>query len=132
MDKHCVSCHRPDSGNEKAAPFDLTAAKSYDSLLGFAEEDLKKLAFEKSRSLVGECPAAQSKLLALLIQGKGLTQEKGLAQEKGHEGVTLDAESLDRLITWMDVYAHRLGSFSPEQEDRLRQFRQQLAPMLTD
>lgn len=31
----------------------------------------------------------------------------------------LDAESLDRLVTWMDTYAQKQGSFSAEQEREL-------------
>ena len=42
----------------------------------------------------------------------------------------LDAEGLQRLIVWMDLYAQRQGSFSPEQEKELQQFRDQMAGML--
>ena len=33
--------------------------------------------------------------------------------------IPLDGESLDRLVTWMDTYAHRQGFFSPDQEKQL-------------
>jgi hypothetical protein len=118
LDKHCVSCHRLGSGNEKAARLDLTSPKSYDSLIGFGGENLKKLAFERSRSVPGECTAAKSKLLALL------------KQEKGHEGVRLDAESLNRLITWMDLYAQKQGCFGEAQEKELLKLREVWADML--
>jgi hypothetical protein len=146
LDKHCVSCHQPgaagrsggretlgrksasaDSGaalrasgseNEKAARLDLTAAKSYDSLLGFGGEDLKKLAFERGRSIPGECTAAKSKLLALLNP------------KKGHEGVRLPGEDLNRLITWMDLYAQKLGCFTDAQEKELLKLRDAWANLL--
>jgi len=111
LDKHCVSCHAPRSANAKAVALDLTAAKAYDNLLTFADTDLKKLAFEKDRSAVGDCPARKSKLLAVLRSGEQ------------HKDVHLDRDSLDRLVTWMDVYAQRQGYFSPEQEEQLRELR---------
>ena len=120
LDKNCVSCHRPDSPDEKGCRLDLTAAKAYESLLEFGGKDLRQLAFEKDRSVVGECCARKSKLLALL---------KG---EKGHAGVCLDAESLGRLVIWMDLYAQRLGHFSDQQEKQLADLRRDLAPMLAE
>jgi hypothetical protein len=120
LDKNCVSCHRPDGPDEKGRRLDLTAAKAYESLLEFGGKDLRQLAFEKDRSIVGECCARKSKLLALL---------KG---EKGHEGVRLDAESLGRLVIWMDLYAQRLGHFSDQQEKQLADLRRELAPMLAE
>lgn len=119
MEKHCVRCHRPDSDDAKAAKLDLTAAKSYDSLIGYADKDLEKLAFEKDRSTPGDMPARKSRLMGLLLK------------EGGHEGVKLDADALNRLFTWMDTYAHRQGHFSDGQEEELRRLRQQWAAMLT-
>jgi hypothetical protein len=51
---------------------------------------------------------------------------------KGHYGVKLDDDGFTRLVTWMDTYAQRLGSFSAEQERELQKFRQQVAAMLED
>ena len=98
LDKSCISCHRPGSGNAQAAHLDLTSPKSYDSLLSFGGKNLQQLAFERDRSIVGDCPARKSKLLALL------------RSDKGHQGVRLDADSLNRLITWMDLYAQCAGA----------------------
>jgi hypothetical protein len=117
LDKNCVSCHRPGSGNEKGARLDLTAAKAYDSLLSFGGKDLRQLAFERDRSIVGECAARKSKLWAIL------------KDEKGHEGVRLDAESLGRLAVWMDLYAQRLGHFSDRQETELRELRERVTAL---
>ena len=120
LDKQCVSCHKPNSGNVKAAKLDLTPGKAYQALLGFGNKNLHQLAFEKDRSLVGKCPAKQSKLWTLLTA------------EQGHEGVRLDADSRDRLATWMDTYAHRQGHFSVAQEEELRQLRRKLAALLAE
>ena len=118
LDRYCVACHGPASDDAKAAQFDLTPARSYQALISYSDEDLKKLAFEKPQSIVGDCPARKSKLMALLTEGDG------------HEGVRLDADSFDRLVTWMDTYANVQGSFSPEQEQQLRQLRQDWAHLL--
>jgi len=44
--------------------------------------------------------------------------------------LSLDADSFNRLVTWMDVYAQRQGSFSKRQEQNLREFRREMAAML--
>jgi hypothetical protein len=119
LDKLCTSCHYPTSDNKLAAKFDLTDTNSYNNMLAFADNDLKELAYEKDRSLVGQGPAANSKLLQLLTDGKG------------HQKVKLDPDSYNRLVTWMDVYAQKQGHFSNQQEQQLIAFRKQLAPILT-
>jgi hypothetical protein len=118
LDRLCVECHRPDAQDLAAARFDLTPEKSYDSLMALGDGDLEKLALEKDQSLIGQCVAANSRLLALLTEGEG------------HEGVRLDPDSFDRLVTWMDLYAQRTGSFSEEQEEELRRFRQEFSHLL--
>ena len=112
LDRDCVGCHDPASTQARASKLDLTAARSYQSLISFGGDDLKKLAFERDRSIPGQAAAANSKLYRLL------------AQAGGHEGVRLDAESLQRLVTWMDTYAQRQGHFSDAQERELEQIRQ--------
>ena len=120
LDKSCVSCHQPDSTNEIAAHLDLSPAASYENLLSFADKDLEKLAFEKDRSIIGQCTAVQSKLL------------KVLANSKEHEDLKLNEDDFNRLVTWMDVYAQRLGSFSEHQEEQLRELRQRMMPLLAE
>ncbi len=39
----------------------------------------------------------------------------------------LDPDAWSRLLTWMDTYGQRRGSFSEEQEEQLRQLRERLA-----
>ena len=116
LDNHCVSCHHPGAEDPQAAAFDLTPSRSYESLVHYADGDLFDLAFEKDQSFVGECPAQNSKIMALL--------------REGHHDVRLDSESLERLTTWMDTYAHRQGHFSPEQEEALHRLREQWSEML--
>lgn len=120
LDELCVSCHRQDGNDDKAARFALTIEHSYENLLSYADKDLEKLAFEKDASLAGQCVAANSKLLALLTQ------------QAGHAGVQLDSGSFERLVTWMDVYAQELGSFGPDQERQLYALRQRLSPILAE
>ena len=120
LDKSCVSCHGPAGSDTKAVAFDLGPAKAYENLISFADKDLEKLAFERDKSFVGRCPASNSKLLAMLTG------------PDGHEGVRLDDDSLERLITWMDVYAQRLGSFSEQQEQQLRELRRKWALLLAE
>ena len=107
LDKHCVSCHNPDNDKTDAGKINLTAASSYQTLLAFAGKDLEKLAFERDRSVPGQCVAQQSKLLAHLRAGHG----------------KLSAKELYPLVVWMDLYATRIGSFSPEQEKELEEIR---------
>jgi len=117
LDRHCTECHDPKSTHARASKLDLAAARSYQSLMSFGGEDLKKLAFERDRSIPGKGTAANSKLYALL------------AQPSGHEGVRLDPESLVRLVTWMDTYAQRQGHFSETQERELEKARQTWAAL---
>ena len=118
LDRHCVGCHQPQSDGRQKEILDLTAAQSYDNLLAFGDQDLHNLAFERDRSIVGQCAARRSKLWAIVTD------------PSGHEGVHLDVESRARLAVWMDLYAPRQGYYSAEQEVKLRQLRDKLAPML--
>ena len=120
LDRHCVECHRAGGKDAQAAKLDLTAANAYQALLTFGGGDLKKQAFERDRSLPDQAVAANSKLWKLLTQ------------PDGHQDVKLDADSLDRLATWMDTYAQRLGSFSEQQERELLAFRRDLGPLLSE
>jgi hypothetical protein len=120
LDKSCVSCHSPGSNDKNAAQFDLTAKNSYQNLMSFAEKDLEKLAFERDASIVGQSPAMHSKLLNFL------------RHPDGHQGVHLDDDSFERLATWIDVYAQKLGSFSEEQEQELRVLRRNIRSLLAE
>jgi hypothetical protein len=120
LDKSCVSCHKTGSGDKIAAKFDLTAENSYQSLISFAQKDLEKLAFEKDASIVGQSSAVQSKLFALLTK------------PDGHRRVHLNEDSFERLATWIDVYAQKLGSFSEQQEQELIDLRRKFRSILAE
>jgi hypothetical protein len=118
LERHCVKCHR--SGAE-AAEADLTPPKAYETLVSYGgERSLRQHVlnrYNERRSTAGACAARSSALLQLL--------------REGHHEVELEATERERLITWMDCYAQVSGSFSPDQERRLRQLRSQLAFLLT-
>ena len=120
LDRQCVECHRPDAKDALAAKLDLTPAKAYATLLSFGGEDLKKHAFERDRSLPGEGTAASSKLWKLL------------SAPAGHEGVKLNADSANRLLTWLDTYAQRTGHYSEAQERQLVELRKTCADLLAE
>ncbi|HEY3320203.1 MAG TPA: discoidin domain-containing protein [Planctomycetota bacterium] len=143
LDQNCISCHKEapkvagaeyadaDEGasvvdpepqkeptpEQKAAALELTAGKAWKNLLNFGNKDLQKLVYERDRSTVGDTPSRKSKLLAAL-------------KDKNHESVKLDAAAMERLITWMDVYAQQKGHYSDKQEEQLIEFRQKLTGML--
>ena len=114
----CVACHRPDADDPAAAALDLTPTAAYQNLLEFAEGDLRKLAFERDRSYAFDMPARQSRLYRLLTG------------PEPHYDVRLSAEDRRRLATWMDTYAQYSGSFSPQQEQQLRELRDRHAHLL--
>jgi hypothetical protein len=120
LDRHCVECHRPGSQDAIAAKLDLTPAHSYATLLGFGGEDLKKQALERDRSVPRQAVAANTRLWQCLTQ------------PDGHQGMKLSPDSLDRLATWMDTYAQRLGHFSDEQERQLQELRRSLSGVLAE
>jgi catechol 2,3-dioxygenase-like lactoylglutathione lyase family enzyme len=123
LERHCVRCHNPKSDDPRSARFDLTAAKAYGSLTGYGKPSLAEHALARNRqgfSVEGAGAAATSPLLARLTD------------PKGHYDLKLDAEGLERLLTWMDTYAQRLGSFSEEQERELLELRRRHADLLIE
>ena len=120
LNRSCTDCHNPGAADVKAARFDLTAQNAYRNLLAFGEKDLERLAFEKDKSEVGHGVARQSKLLALL------------QDDDAHKAVRLDEGDLDRLVTWMDTYAHEQGHFSLEQEQQLLALRDRYRHLLEE
>jgi hypothetical protein len=116
LDARCVSCHRPGGSG---ARFDLRPEVSYGTLVGYGRPSLREhvqTRYYAGRSIVGQGAASTSPLLALL--------------RKGHQGVQLRPDEIERLVTWMDTYAQRLGSFSAAQEAELIELRRRWAPLL--
>ena len=69
---------------------------------------------------MGQSATLQSKLFAMLTQ------------PDGHKGVHLNDDSYERLATWIDVYAQKLGSFSEEQEKQLIALRRSIHSLLAE
>ncbi|MBL9138109.1 MAG: discoidin domain-containing protein [Verrucomicrobiales bacterium] len=123
VEARCVSCHQPGAKDEQAAKFDLTRDRAYDALVGFGKPSLRDqvwTAYRRGSSIAGDGIATRSALLALL-EGP-----------EGHAGVRLTRDEYDRIVTWMDTYAQRLGHFDDAQESELLQLRQAWAEFLDD
>jgi hypothetical protein len=118
LDQQCVRCHKP--GTE-GAEWDLSPGTAYSTLIAYGTRNtlqgnvLKRYA--AGRSLPGTEGARQSPLTRLL--------------QRPHYDVALTAGDWERIITWMDLYSQRSGSFSSQQETELRDRRQQWSPLLT-
>ncbi len=114
LDQQCVSCHSPQSKDAVAAKLDLTAPKSYETLVSYGKPSLQDQVWHGYRqgySVETEGLAARSALLTLL------------RQPGGHHGATLDDEALERFVTWMDAYAQLTGAFDAAQEKDLEALR---------
>jgi hypothetical protein len=121
LEARCVSCHQPGGRDPAAAKYDLTADRAYDSLVGYGKPSLRDQvwsAYRTGASREGDGIAARSALRALL-DAPG-----------GHYDVRLDAAERERLDTWMDTYAQRLGHFDDEQERQLEDLRRDCAGLL--
>lgn len=121
LDKHCVKCHKPDARDRDAAKFDLTSAKSYETLINYGSPSLVqsvKASYQRGNSLEGDAGARISPLM------------KKLLEPNGHQGVVLDDDSFSRFVTWLDTYGQRLGSFSHEQERQLIALKEQSVELL--
>ena len=116
LEKHCVSCHRPGTEGGK---YDLTAQKSYETLVAYGSPSLRdhvKERYQEGRSIAGGGAARTSQLWKLA--------------DGSHYDVRVTPEDRERLITWMDTYAQLRGSFGPEQEEQLRDLRRRMASLL--
>ncbi len=123
LDRQCVSCHHAQATNAVAAKFDLTPAKAYDTLVSFGKpsvHDQVWAAYRRGFSVPGDGIAQRSALLALLDS------------PQGHHEVHFDADARERLLTWLDTYAQRLGHFSDEQERELIELRRGSAGLLIE
>lgn len=123
LDRQCVSCHDAQSRDLQAAKWDLTPAKAYDTLVGYGKPSLTDqvwTAYRRGYSIEGEGITRRSALWTLLTN------------PKGHAGVHLDAAARERLATWMDTYAQRLGVFSEDQAKRLEDLRKAQADLLVE
>jgi len=121
LDRQCTPCHKSQSPDIKAAHLNLTAGKSYESLIAFGKPSLQDQVWQGYRqgfSVEGQGIAASSALTALLRKPEAPC------------GAKLSTADWERLITWMDSYAQRLGAFDSAQEEALVQLRTQSADLL--
>jgi hypothetical protein len=123
LNARCVSCHRPESTNVAAAKIDLSPAHAYDTLVAYGKPSLRDQVWEGYRR-------------GFSIPGEGIAERSALRKlfdaDQGHNGVLLEADDRDRLITWMDTYAQRAGHFSEAQERELTELRGSSDHLLAD
>ena len=118
LDAACVECHRP--GGEGGSIV-LTADRSYETLVNFGAPSLQEHVlqrYQEGQSQAGACAAASNPLWKLL--------------EAGHYGVMLDRQESARLISWMDTYGQRSGSFDADQAAELVRLREHSAEISSD
>jgi cytochrome c553 len=119
LERQCVRCHRPGAEGD-GAKSDLTAASAYQTLVDYGgPQSLRQHVLDRwneRRSKAGAGAASTSPLLRLL--------------RGGHYEVALSAGDWERLVTWLDTYGQLRGSYSPEQEDRLRRLREEMKSLL--
>ncbi len=123
LDSQCVRCHNPQSDDALAAAFDLSPEKSYETLVDFGEESLRKRVLEGYRrgfSIAGDTPARGGSLWAWL------------EKHPEHHGVRFTKDARERFIVWMDLYAQRAGCFDEEQEKRVAALRLKWADLLIE
>ena len=120
LDRSCVSCHGPRGTDSAAVAFDLSSsAASWERMVSYGSPSLRDdvmARYNEGKSIAGAGPASHSPVLALL--------------RAGHHGASLDPDSLERLVTWMDLYGQRQGYFSDEQEQRLIDLRRTIASVI--
>jgi hypothetical protein len=115
LETHCVGCHRPGA---EGAKWNLTKEVSYDTLVAYGKPSLKDhvlARYGEGRSTAGACPSQTSPLVRLI--------------EQKHYDVELSESEWQRLFTWLDTYGHIRGSFSDDQEQRLRDLKQEMTSL---
>ncbi len=122
LDRHCVSCHE---GKEAAGGIVLTGepqgafTASYNALaplVSFSEWKGTPQANAEPLTSPNQFGARASPLMKLLA--------------KGHEGVTLNATEMERLVTWMDANALFYGTFNPADQARQQRGQRIAGPAL--
>jgi len=125
LDKYCVGCH---SGGDQTGP-DLRPEDQRPDYHGSRLSDLgvRRLHPQMARDtggVVKYTPAYEALLpyirrvgieddVSLLVPGEYHADTSELVQmlRKGHQGVELDAEAWDRLVTWIDLNAPCHGTW---------------------
>jgi len=94
FDRHCVRCH--DYGNEAGKRLNLAGDR--DLVFNASYNELWRKKYIKA---IGAGPAQTQPALSWGSHASRLIE----VVRAGHHGVKLDAESFDRLVTWIDVNA---------------------------
>ncbi|MHB0956776.1 MAG: SUMF1/EgtB/PvdO family nonheme iron enzyme [Pirellulaceae bacterium] len=126
LDRHCVSCH----DGSPAAVLDLRDEQHHPEYRGLRVSDLEiqrlhAQMYEKTGGVLRYTPAYEALLgyirrvsieddVSLLTPGEYHADTSELIQllKSGHGNVSLDAESWDRLVTWIDLNAPCHGTWS--------------------
>jgi cytochrome c553 len=99
LNKHCASCHDGGKAKPDLRPQDPNDAVRYTSAYRAMIPYVHRVGIDGDAGLLtpGAYHADTSKLIQLL--------------RKGHEGVRLDAEGWDRIVTWIDLNAPCYGTW---------------------
>ena len=138
LDKHCIQCH--DVGGQ-AAELNLSGDKelvfnnSYANLMRLSPSNYQRLKQEPTDTsklpLVNSVGAGPVKILPPYSWGASRSRLIEML-EQGHYDVELDKESMDRMVTWIDLntpyypthqsyYVDNTAGRSPLNHDQLRQ-----------
>ncbi len=120
LDRLCVQCHQPGAPGSR---IDLTPDKAYAALADFGSPSLRAsvaAAYQRGYSMDGADGARAGALWA------------AMDNRAVHPDLALDDDARERLAIWLDLYGQRLGSFSEEQEQQLRDLRAQSAAILDE
>ena len=111
LDRHCVRCHsgaaadRPDFTRRPDAPAGSSAA-SYNQAAHFPPAYLALRPYVRGHTIESDMH------LLTPCEFHASTTELVRLLEAGHHGVTLDPESWDRLITWIDLNTPAHGTWT--------------------
>ena len=122
IDKYCASCH---DGSRDIKRFEAMGVKVEDRVIGtgqntgkrFSEAGIPnfsnpKTAFDHLHPYVRRNGPEGDYHLLTPLEFHVDTSELTQMLQKGHHNVTLDAEAWDRLITWMDLNAPFIGTWT--------------------
>lgn len=119
LDRQCVRCHKPGTDGGQ---FDLSPGNAYSTLIAY-----------------GTRGSLQSMVLNRHAAGRSLADTEGARHSplvrffrRKHYDVQLTAGDMECLVTWMDLYAQRSGSFSADQANELRELRKAWVPLLNE
>jgi len=120
LEDKCVRCHQPGFEDPRAARLNLTGARAYETLVSYGKPSLREQVrrrYFEGRSMPNDGTARGSVLL-------------GYLERDALHAPLLSANDRERLVTWLDVYGQRVGSFSDQQEQQLAELKARLSALL--